>query len=108
MLQIFFRMPNGSHTTIDVEHPDTTTLHDLQKELCRRTGFPTTRQRFVHSGRQFRDMSLRVGELGWRHGCTVHTYVRWHGLGCLCRGCLPHILLRDGTSVGRRTTFWKL
>ena len=100
MRQIFFRMPGGYHVAIDVETPNSTTLHDVQKKLFYRTGLPVTRQRLVCNGKQCVNTSKTIWDLGWPHGITVHTHVRWHGVGCPCGWCSQSMLLRDGTRVG--------
>lgn len=99
-MQIFFRMPSGNHIVVNVDDPLKTTLAEVQRELFKRTNLPTTRQRFVHNGRQCtKEGTCTVGGLGWDHECTVHVHVRWHGVGCVCTWCNKHILLRDGTRV---------
>jgi len=87
MQQIFFKMPEGYHVVIDVEEPDSTTLHDVQRQLFGRTGLPVTMQRLVCNGRQCDNADATIENLRWTHGITVHVHLRWHGVGCTCSWC---------------------
>jgi hypothetical protein len=97
--QIFVKMPAGNTLTFDIDN--STTVGDLKKFIFRRTNLPSTWQRFVCNGKAFDKNHLNlIYDLDIKKECTLHAFLRFHGVGCKCETCpSKNILLRSGKRV---------
>lgn len=96
MKQIFVKMPAGNTLTFTMKK--STNVGQLKNFIFKRTGLPSTWQRFVYSGKPFDKNNLNlIDDINIRKEATIHLLLRFHGVGCNCERCLySSALLRNG------------
>lgn len=96
MKQIFVKMPAGNTLTFTMKN--STNVGQLKTFIFKRTGLPSTWQRFVYSGKPFDKNNLNLmDDINIRKEATIHLLLRFHGVGCNCEQCLySSALLRNG------------
>ena len=97
MIQLFIRLI-GNNTLTFLSHKETITSADIGKFVFKKTGLPTTWQRFVYSHYQFYGNKKEdLKKFNIQNLSTIHLYYRFHGIGCNCQSCFNRgILLRNG------------
>jgi hypothetical protein len=97
MFQIFIILMGGNTLTFSSPTSNITST-EIGKFVFKKTGLPTTWQRFTYSHYQFYgNKEEKIQKFHIQNLSTIHLHYTFHGTGCSCNTCYNKgILLRNG------------
>ena len=97
MFQLFIRLVGNNTLTFSSPNSNVTST-DIGKFVFKKTGLPTTWQRFTYSHNQFYGyIKENIQKFNIQNLSTIHLHYSFHGIGCNCKTCLNKgMLLRNG------------